>query len=142
MSAAMPTIVLDKSRSTMVVSIPVAFAQRGGRKRIVVPVGVDDWLPRSATPSNAIIAAVAKAHHWRTLLENGEFCSAAEVAKASKVNESYLCRVLRLTLLAPDIAEAILDGRQPSTLELSDLLKPFPLDWQAQRKLWDFSPTD
>ncbi len=71
-------------------------------------------------------------------MEDGEFTSAAELAKASKVNESYLCRVLRLTLLAPDIVEAILDGHQPSTLELKDLLRPFPLEWHAQRKLWGF----
>jgi hypothetical protein len=138
MSAVMPTVALDKSRGTMVVSIPVAFAQRGGRKQIIVPVGAEDWLTRSASPRTAIVTAVAKAHHWRTLLEHGEFISAAELAKASKVNESYLCRVLRLALLAPDIVEAILDGRQPPTLELKDLLRPFPIEWEAQRKLWDF----
>ena len=125
MSATMPTVALDKSRRTMVVSIPVTFAQRGGRKQNIVPLGADDWLPRSASPSNAIVAAVAKAHHWRTLLESGAFASAAELARTSKVNESYLCRVLRLTLLAPDIVEAILAGRQPSTLELKDLLGRF-----------------
>jgi len=139
MSAVMPTAALDKSRGTMVVSIPVAFVQRGGRKQIVVPIGAEDWLTRSAAPRSAIVTAVAKAYHWRTLLEDGEFSSAAELAKASQVNESYLCRVLRLTLLAPDIVEATLDGRQPSTLELKDLLKPFPLEWQAQRKLWGLS---
>jgi hypothetical protein len=138
MSAVTPSVALDRSRGTTVVSIPVTFAQRGGRKRIVVPVGAEDWLPRPASPRGAIATAVAKAHHWRALLESGEFSSAAELAKASKVNESYLCRVLRLTLLAPDIVEAILDGRQPSTLELKDLLRPFPLEWPAQRKLWGF----
>ena len=139
MSAVMPTVALDKSRGTMVVSIPVTFVQRGGRKQIVVPVGAEDWIAEVRTLlAHAIVTAVAKAHHWRALLEDGEFASAAELAKTSKVNESYLCRVLRLTLLAPDIVEAILDGRQPSTLELKDLLRPFPLEWQAQRKLWGF----
>jgi hypothetical protein len=103
MTSAAPTISLDRSRRTMVVSIPVVFAQRSGRKQIVVPDGVEDWHPRSASPKNAIVAAVAKAHYWRGRLEDGEFISAAELAKASKVNESYLCRVLRVTLLAPDI---------------------------------------
>ena len=137
MNATTPTIALDKSQGTMVVSIPVAFAQRGGRKQIVVPVGAEDWLPRSASPRNALVTALAKAHHWRAMLEDGEFSSAAELAKAGTVNESYLCRVLRLTLLAPDIVEAILDGRQPSTLELKNLLNSFPLEWPAQRKLWN-----
>lgn len=90
MSAVMPTVALDKSRGTMVVSVPVTFAQRGGRKQIVVPVGAEDWLPRAASPRNAIVAALAKAHHWRTLLENGEFSSAADLARTSKVNKSYL----------------------------------------------------
>ena len=133
-----PTISLDKSSGMMVVTIPVSFAQRGGRKQIVVPAGAEDWLPRSTAPSNAIVAAMVKAHHWRALLEDGEFASAAELAKDSKVNESYLCRVLRLTLLAPDIVKAILDGRQPSTMELKDLLKPFPIEWRSQKNLWGF----
>jgi hypothetical protein len=138
MSTVVATAVLDRSRGTMVVTIPVTFAQRGGRKQIVVPAGAQDWITRSASPRGAIVTALAKAHHWRTLLESVEFASAAELARASKVNESYLCRVLRLTLLAPDIVEAILDGRQPSTLELRDLLIPFPLEWPAQHKLWGF----
>jgi hypothetical protein len=139
MTLAAPTISLDKSCGTMVVSIPVSFAQRGGRKQIVVPAGAQDWHPRSASPSNAMVAALTKAHHWRSLLEDGEYASAAELAKDSKVNESYLCRVLRATLLAPDIVEAILDGRQPPNLELQDLLRPFPLEWKMQRKLWGFT---
>lgn len=138
MTSASPTVTLDKSRDTIVVSIPVTFAQRGGRKQIVVPSGAEDWLPRLASPSNAIITAVAKAHHWRALLEDGEFASAADLAKANNINESYLCRVLRLTLLAPEIVEAILDGRQPSALELKHLLRPFPVEWRAQKGLWGF----
>ena len=55
------------------------------------------------------------------------------------MNESYVCRVLRLTLLAPDIVEAILDGRQPKTLDLKNLLEPLPLRWDIQRKQLGFT---
>ena len=66
------------------------------------------------------------------MLENGEYASSAELAKAEKVNASYLSRILRLTLIAPDIVEVILAGRQPSTLQLDDLLKPLPVAWSQQ----------
>jgi hypothetical protein len=67
------------------------------------------------------------------MLESGEYASSAELAEAEKVNASYLSRILRLTLIAPDIIEAILAGRQPSTLQLDDLLKPMPAVWARQR---------
>src|SRR4051812_32363795 len=99
----------------LIVSIPIAFEQRGGRKQIVVPAGTADWQPRASRCENSLINAVAKAHHWRRLIETGKYASAAELSRSEDINESYLCRVLRLTLLAPDIIDAILDGRQPKT---------------------------
>ena len=123
----------------LVVSIPVAFLQRGGRKQIVVPQGAEDWQPRANRCDNSLINALAKAHQWRRLIETGKYASAAELSRAEGINESYLCRVLRLTLLAPDIVEAILNGSQPRTLELQALLKPLPADWHAQRKALGFT---
>jgi hypothetical protein len=67
------------------------------------------------------------------MLESGEYGSSTELAEAEKVNASYFSRILRLTLIAPDIIEAILAGRQPSTLQLDDLLKPMPAVWARQR---------
>jgi hypothetical protein len=67
------------------------------------------------------------------MIESGKYASSAELAKAEKVNDSYLSRILRLTLLAPDIIQAILTGRQPSTLQLDELLKPLPAAWDQQR---------
>jgi hypothetical protein len=98
-------------------------------------------LPSSSARSsaNSLINALAKAHQWRRLIETGKYASAAELARAEGINESYLCRVLRLTLLAPDIVEAILNGSQPRTLELQALLKPLPADWHAQRKALGFT---
>jgi hypothetical protein len=125
--------------AVLVISIPVTFLQRGGRKQIVVPPGTADWQPRANRCENSLINALAKAHLWRRLIETGRYTSAAELSRAERINESYLCRVLRLTLLAPDIVEAIMDGRQPRTLELQSLLKPLPADWGAQRKALGFA---
>jgi hypothetical protein len=125
--------------AVLVISIPVSFLQRGGRKQIVVPPGMADWQPRANRCDNSLINALAKAHLWRRLIESGKYSSAAELSRAEGINESYLCRVLRLTLLAPDIVEAILDGRQPRTLELQSLLKPLPTDWGSQRKALGFT---
>ena len=74
------------------------------------------------------------------MLENGEYATIREIA-AAKINESYVGRLLRLTLLAPDIVEAILNGRQPAGLQLDGLMRPFSVGWREQRgKLLGISP--
>ena len=119
---------------TATVSIAVSFLQRGGRKQILTPRGAAPWSPAPRVDT-ALVKAVVRAHRWRQMLESGEYNSSAELAKAEKVNDSYLCRILRLTLIAPGIIEAILTGRQPSTLQLDDLLKPLPAEWEGQRSV-------
>ena len=123
---------ISKDGRTAVVSISVSFLQRGGRKQILSPSGAAPWSPAPRVDS-ALVKAVVRAHRWRHMLESGEYSSSAELAKAEKVNDSYLSRILRLTLLAPDLIEAILAGRQASTLQLDDLLKPLPAEWERQR---------
>ena len=83
---------------------------------------------------NAMVKAIARAFRWREMLENGTHATIAEIATAEKINETYVGRVLRLTLLAPDIVEAILGGRQPARLQLEDLLQRFPVGWREQRE--------
>ena len=80
-----------------------------------------------------LIKAVARAFRWRRMLETGRFGTINELAAAEKINSSYVSRVLRLTLLAPDIVEAILDGRQPEGMTLPGLMKPFPVEWDRQQ---------
>jgi hypothetical protein len=82
---------------------------------------------------NAIARALGRAHRWKAMLESGEYGSVTALAQAEKINSSYLCRVLRLTLLAPDIIEAMLDGQHTDRFQLSDLLRPRPVIWNAQR---------
>ena len=75
---------------------------------------------------------VARAHRWQRLPESGECSSITELAAAEKIERSYLCRVLRLTLLAPEIVEAIMDGRQPNGVTLPGLMKGVPVEWEGQ----------
>lgn len=126
---------LSRDGRTMVVSIPICLRRSGGRKRVVTPANAETWSPPKPQVDNTLVKAVVRAHRWRHMLEAGLFHSVRELAKAEKINESYLCRVLRLTLLSPAITEAILNGFQPAGLELSQLLKSIPTDWDAQKTL-------
>jgi hypothetical protein len=98
--------------------------------RVAIP-GEAPWSPVPRVDT-ALVKAIVRAHRWRQMLESGEYGSSAELAKAEKVNDSYLSRILRLTLIAPDIIEAIMTGGQPGTLQLDDLLKPLPAAWVLQ----------
>jgi hypothetical protein len=80
-----------------------------------------------------MVKALARAHPWKRLLEEGRYASISELAAAEKIDRGYLGRVLQLTLLAPDIVEDILDGRQPAELGLSRLLEPLSMEWKQQR---------
>src|SRR5512144_775918 len=95
---------------TITVRIPMTFARRGGRKVIVAPDGGDAWAPAKPRPYEMLIRALARAHRWKRLLEDGRYRSAAEIAEAEGVTRSFVNRLLRLTLLAPDIVEAIMEG--------------------------------
>lgn len=112
------------------VTVPFTIRKRGGRKLIITPDGTA-WSEPCRIDST-LVKAIARAYRWKRLLEDGEFTCAAELAAAEKINQSYVCRVLRLTLLAPHIVEQILEGRQSFTLELETLLKPFPVEWEKQ----------
>jgi len=123
------------------VHIPMMLKVRGGRKEIILPDGVapmDSPAHKSAT-QESLVMALARAHRWKALLETGQYASITELAVAIKLEKSYLGRLLNLTLLAPDIIQAILEGNDPSGLSLEKLTKNLPLDWTEQRKLLGFS---
>jgi hypothetical protein len=118
---------------TITVQIPMAFAHRGGRKVILAPDRGDAWAPARPSPDEALIRALARAHRWKRMLDDGTYGSAGELAEAEGLTRSFINRLLRLTLLAPDIVEVILDGRQPKGLQINDLAL-LPDDWGEQRK--------
>ena len=119
---------------TITVHIPLTFRKRGGRKLVVTPDGAL-WAPRPRV-DNATVKALARAFRWRKMLDTGVHATLEDLARAKGVASTYVSRVLRLTLLAPEIVEAILDGRQPMGLRLDDLLDAFPLEWKRQREHW------
>jgi hypothetical protein len=116
--------------ATLVVRIPMRFQHRGSRKRIVAPDGSELSPATKSQPDTTLVKALARAWRWHRMLEEGQFGTLAELADAERISRSYVCRVLRLTLLAPDIVERILDGRP--TAELAQLLQPFPVEWDKQ----------
>lgn len=118
---------------TLTVRVPLRLHSRGGRKVVLTPAGGAAWAPRQTRVDNALVKAIARAHRWRRMLEGGVYASTTELATAEKINQSYLCRVLRLTLLAPDIVESILDGQQHNALQLRNLMRPLPIEWKRQK---------
>jgi hypothetical protein len=127
----MTQIMLSPDGTTMTVFVPMVWRRRGGRKVIVAPPGCDDWAPPPKI-DRALVKALARAWRWQRMLESGEYGTLAELAAAEQISRSYVCRVLRLTLLAPDIVERILDGRP--TAGLAEFLKPFPVEWERQQE--------
>jgi hypothetical protein len=124
------TAELSADGSVQTVTVPLAIRKRGGRKRIVTPDGKPAWAPRREVNS-ALVKALARGFHWKRLIEDGHYGSIVELAAAEKISQSYVRRLLWLTLLSPNIVEAVLDGREAS-LQLEDLREEFPLEWMAQ----------
>ncbi len=114
----------------LTVRVPLAIRRRGGRKLVLTPGGTAHRGPAGA--DRTLVKALARAFRWRRMLETGKYSTVHEIAAAEKINSSYVSRVLRLTLLAPDIVEAILDGRQPAGMTLPGLMAPFPVEWGDQ----------
>ena len=118
---------------TLTVRVPFVIRKRGGRKLAIAADGSTLAPPRPRI-DNTLVKALARAHRWNKLLEDGRYGSAAELAAAEKINPSYVSRVLRLTLLAPDLVEAIVEGRQADGIEADILLRPFSSVWVEQRR--------
>ena len=116
----------------LTVRVPLAVrTQRGGRKLVLTPGSTVSRSPSGA--DSTLVKALARAFRWRRMMETGRFSTIDEIAAAEKINDSYVSRLLRLTLLAPDIVEAILDGRQAEGMTLPGLMEPFPVEWEKQR---------
>jgi len=120
------------------VFVPIAFRRYGGRKVIVAPDGIPITPERSKAADTTLTKALARAWRWQMLLDEGVYGTIAEMADKERINRSFLSRTIRLSLLAPDIVEAILNGTQPSTLRLADLESPFPIEWDEQRIRFGF----
>ena len=120
---------------TLTIRIPIRLQRRGGRKLIVTPEGVavPTLKPRR---DETLIKALVRAHRWRRRIESGKAKSVTDLAEQEGVTDAYVCRLLPLTCVAPDIVEAILDGRQPKGLRLVEMLGNGPVAWEEQRTAW------
>ena len=115
----------------LTVRVPLAVRKRGGRKLMMTPGGMAN---RGASAADTtLVKSLARAFRWRGMMETGRYATLNELAAAEKINSSYVSRLLRLTLLAPNIVEAILDGRQPERITLPGLMEPFPVEWGQQQ---------
>lgn len=121
------------------IHIPFSVKRRGGRKLILSPNGDNAVFEAKPQQDNSLIKVLVRAYKWRKHFETNKFRSLDALAEKLEVNKSYLARVMRLNLLAPDIKEAILNGTQPRTLTTTELLKPFPESWQEQRGWFGFT---
>jgi hypothetical protein len=110
------------------------FRHRGGRKRIVAPDGSELTPSSKPQPDGTWVKALARAWRWQKLLDEGVYGSVSEIGDAEKISKSYVSRILRLALLAPDIVEAILAGRTGQGIMLEQLERPLPAAWEDQRR--------
>jgi len=123
--------------TSVTVVVPLSIQRRGGRKRIIGPDGQPvqaGWCGAGVAETRgdpALVKALARAFRWRRMLEEGRYGSIRELAAAEGVDRAYVGRLLNLTLLAPEVVEAVLDGRQPDGMTLPKLLKPFPVAWRS-----------
>ena len=114
---------------TVTIHVPFRLVKRGGRKEMQLPEGAE----QTRKPDNSLVKALARAFRWKHMLESGEFASISELAEREGIAFTYMARVLRLTLLAPEIVEAILDGRQGPKVALAHVMEPISIVWSDQR---------
>ena len=126
---------LSPDGKTITITIPITLRRLGGRKQVMTQAAQSQRSGERHV-DHTLIKALARAHRWRGLLESGRYRTVRALAQAESINESYLCRTLRLTLLSPKLTEAILDGRQPPDLDLAKLLRSIPTKWEEQETLF------
>jgi hypothetical protein len=108
--------------------VPFRIVKRGGRKEMQLPYGIANHLGGNST----LIKAIARAFRWKRMLDSGEFSTILELAKHEGIASSYMTRLLRLTLLAPDVVERIIENKEPLEGTLGQMLEPFPDMWYRQ----------
>jgi hypothetical protein len=129
-----------KGVTSVTVTVPLTIRRRGGRKQIIGPDGAvarQGECGAGVVPVNgdpALIKALARGFRWRRMLEDGRYGSISEMAKAEGVERGYVGSLLRLTLLPPEMVEAILAGRQPEGVTLPALLEGLPVGWGEQAR--------
>jgi hypothetical protein len=109
------------------------FQRRGGRKRIVPPDGSELAPSSKPQPDGTLVKALARAWHWQLMLDDGVHASVSEIGETENISKSYISRILRLALVAPEIIDAIVAASTDQTLRLEKLERPLPASWMEQR---------
>lgn len=109
------------------------FQRRGGRKRRVAPDGSAIVPSSKPQPDGTLVKALVRGWRWQRILDEGVYTTDSEIGDAENISKSYVSRILRLALLAPDIIEAILAGRTDQVFLLEQLERPLPESWEEQR---------
>jgi site-specific DNA recombinase len=112
---------------------PLPAPEPRARKEIVT---AGEGTPRRV--DHGLILAIARAKNWMQGLLEGEYQDTTEIAARFELNDAHVRRLLRLRYLAPDIIEAIVEGRQPRSLTVKRLLKGIPCAWADQRMVFGF----
>lgn len=132
-SAVRPT--LTESDGRLVISIPMQLKRRSFRKEIVVPQGLPGAVDASRSPS-PLALAIARAHRWASLLEDGRYPTIRALADSLGLDRSYVARTLSLTLLAPDVVQAVIAGKERSGLSVARIRNDLPIRWDDQRSVF------
>lgn len=133
-----PTITVADN-GNLQIHIPMLIRRMRGRKQVIAPQALDGEIPEAAEPIQAaVVQALARAFSWVEILESGHVKSISELARNLEVDSSYVNRILKLTTLAPDIVEAIINGEEPDGLSLAKLVRSFSGEWSEQRTLFGF----
>ena len=119
--------------TSITVRVPLAIRHRPGRKTVVTPM-TDGVAPVTTCADPALVKALARAFRYQRMLDEGRYASITEMAAAERIERGYLGTLMRLTLLAPNIVEEILDGQASSSIALPALFKQFPAGWIHQRE--------
>jgi len=138
----MSDMALASMDGEMLVHIPMTLTKRQGRKQIILPTGSEmASVPRDIT-ADPLALAIAKGFRWQDLLDNGTYPTVRALATAVKQDTAYVARTIRLTLLAPEIIEAVMAGQCPPALTLKRLSREFPVVWDDQRREWGVSTVE
>ncbi len=134
-----PTITVADN-GNLQIHIPMLIRRMRGRKTVIAPQALDGEIPGAQEPvQSAVLQALARAFSWADILESGQIKSISELARTLDVDGSYVARILKLTTLAPDIVEALINGEEPNGLSLAKLTQTFPEDWTEQRRQFGFA---
>ena len=124
------TLLINSSDGPVIIEASAELKRCGGEVRLVLSPD-SPGLKSHAVPS--LVRAITRAHDWVDRILRGDAVNQRSIAKESRLDERYVSRIIPLAFLAPDLTEAILEGKQPSHLSLDGLLGNIPLNWAQQR---------